>query len=142
MKEIIKMLDENLAYTKQEIAGDKINIYVKSKRKIINCPYCGTESRKVHSKKNQKIQDLPITGKKVNIMLERRKIFCGNPECNHKTFAETFEFMGVKSRKTKHLQEEILRVSLTQSAVSASKYLRRSVADVGKSTICNMLKKR
>ena len=142
MKEIIKMLDVNLVYINEEIVGDTINIYVKSKRKIIKCAYCGAESRKVHSRKMQKIQDLPIAGKKVNIMLERRKIFCGNAKCSHKTFTETFEFMGVKSRKTKRLQEEILRVSLTQSAVSASKYLKRSVANVGKSTICNMLKKR
>jgi ribosome biogenesis GTPase A len=83
-----------------------------------------------------------MAGKKVNIMLNRRKMFCWKPECGHKTFTEIFEFIEAKSRKTKRLQDEIMRVSLTQSSVSASKYLRRSVANVGKSTICNMLKKR
>lgn len=142
MKEIIKMLDEKLEYIKHEIAGDMINIYVESERKSIKCPYCEEESTKVHSRKQGTIQDLPIAGKKVNIVLERRKIFCVNRDCRQKTFTETFEFIAAKSRKTKRLQEEILRISLTQSSVSASKYLRGSVANVGKSTICNMLKKR
>jgi hypothetical protein len=39
------------------------------------------------------------------------------------------------------LQEEIMRTAMTQSSVSASRYLRKHVADVGKSTICNMIKK-
>jgi len=142
MEEIIKLLDNNLAYIKHEIAGDTINIYAESSRERVCCPSCGEESGKVHSRKLRKIQDLPMAGRKVNIILLRRKIFCGNPECGHKTFTEPYEFIGSKSRKTKRLQDEILRVSLTQSSLSASKYLRRSVADVGKSTICNMLKKR
>ena len=142
MEEIIELLDKDLAYIKHEIAGDTINIYVKSNREAIKCQYCGTESSKVHSRKIQKIQDLPMAGIKVNIQLLRRKIFCRNRECGHKTFTERFEFIEGKTRKTKRLYEEIMRVSLTQSSVSASKYLRRSVANVGKSTICNMLKKR
>lgn len=142
MKEMIKMLDKNLEYKRYEVVGETINIYVESIIHKVKCPNCGEESGKVHSRKIRKIQDLPMSGKKVNIMLERRKIFCGNRECRCKTFTETFEFIETKSRKTKRLQEEILRVSLTQSSVAASKYLRRSVADVGKSTICNMLKKR
>lgn len=142
MNDIIKMLDENLAYMRHEISGNTITIYAESKREAAKCPDCGEESTKVHSQKARKIQDLPIAGKKVNIMLARRKIFCEKSECRQRTFTETFEFMAAKSRKTKRLQEEILRVALTQSSVSASKYLRGSVADVGKSTICNMLKKR
>jgi transposase len=142
MKEIINLLDKNLRYKSHEIQDGIIIISVKSKRKKIECPYCGAESKKTHSQNIRKFQDLPITGKKVTIVLERRKYICKNPECSYKTFAERFDFYDSMSRKTKRLSEEILRVSLTQSSVSASKYLRRGVVDVGKSTICNMLKKR
>jgi len=87
------------------------------------------------------LQDLPIQGKKVWLHLKNKKYFCVNAECGQKTFAEQFEFYEPNSVRTKRLQEEILIVSLTQSSISASKYLRNSVADVGKSTICDMLKK-
>ena len=142
MKEIIKMLDENLKYIKYEIANETIKIYAKSRRKKVKCPYCGEETTKTHSRKMRKIQDLPIAGKKVHIMLERRKIKCKNPKCEQQTFTEEFEFINKKSRKSKRLEKEIMRVSLTQSSVSAAKYLSGSVAEVGKSTICKMLKKR
>ena len=142
MKEIIKLLDENLKYISHEIAGKTIIIRVKSRRRKTRCPYCGEEAVRIHSQNKRRFQDLPIQGNKVVIELERRKFFCGNSECEYKTFAEAFDFYEPMSRKTKRLYEEILQVSLTQSSVSASKYLRRSVADVGKSTICDMLKKR
>ena len=70
-----------------------------------------------------------------------KKFFCKNKDCEHKTFAETFSFFESKATKTNRLQDEILRVSLAQSSLSAERYLRNSVADVGKSTICNLLKK-
>jgi len=142
MKEIIKMLDEKLRYINHEIEEKTIRVRVKSKRKKAECPYCGERSEKAHSKSTRKLQDLPIQGKKVIIEIERRKYKCKNPECGHKTYAETFEFYEAKSRKTKRLNEEIMRVALTQSSMSAAAYLRGSVANVGKSTICNMIKKR
>jgi transposase len=82
-----------------------------------------------------------LQGKKVKIVLRRRKYFCPNTECVHKTFAERYRFFDGMARKTKRLESEILRVSLSQSSVSASEYLKYGVADAGKSTICNMLKK-
>ena len=141
MEELIKLLDKNLEYLTHEIEKDVIKIYVKSKLESAQCPYCGIESSKVHSRKKRKFQDLPIQGKKVLIIMDRRKFFCINSDCSHKTFAETLDFIAIKGRKTNRLQDEILRVSLTQSSVSASKFLKRSVADVCKSTICTLLKK-
>ena len=68
-------------------------------------------------------------------------MFCNNPKCNHKTFAEKFEFIEPKGKKTNRLENEIISLSLNMSSITASKYLKRSIANVGKSTICNLLKK-
>jgi len=141
MEEIVKLLDTALQYVRHEVVGKEINIYVKSEKLESECPYCGEASIKVHSRKNRVVKDLPIQGRKVKLHLERRKYFCKNPECSHTTFSERFNFCEPRATTTNRLQEEILRVSLTQSSVAASKYLRKSVADVGKSTICNLLKK-
>lgn len=141
MEELLKLLDENLKYMVHEIMGDTIMIYAESEREEVRCPYCGECSNRVHSRYLRKIQDLPMQGKKSKIVLRNKKYFCANENCTHKTFAEVFSFFEPKATKTKRLQEEILRISLTQSSLSAEKYLRRSVAEVGKSTICNLLKK-
>jgi len=141
MREMIELPDDSLRYISHEIVGNTIVIHAESTSVRGRCPYCGTVSEKIHSRYTRKLQDLPIQGKKVRLLLQIKKFFCVNEDCTHKTFAEPFAFFETKANQTKRLQEAIIRVALTQSSVSASKYLRGSVADVSKSTICNLLKK-
>jgi len=141
MNKLITLPDKQLRHVCYEVGDTNITIRVKSVSKMAKCPYCGWVSKKVHSHYVRILQDLPIQGKKVKLALRLKKYFCNNEGCGYKTFAETFSFFEPRATKTKRLQEEILRVSLTQSSVSAATYLRKSVADVGKSTICNLLKK-
>lgn len=141
MEELIRLLDNDLQYEGYEIRGEELFISVSSGRKVAICPYCKHPSGQVHSRKQRTLKDLPIQGKKVKILLEQRKCFCINELCGKTTFAERFNFYEPKATKTNRLQEEILRVAMTQSSLAASRYLRKSVADVGKSTICNLLKK-
>lgn len=141
MEELISLLDRNLNYEGHEIHGEELFIYVSSLREKAICPYCGPPSAQVHSHKLRTLKDLPIQGHKVKILLDQRKYFCKNKSCTKKTFAERFAFFDPSATTTNRLREEILRVALTQSSVAAARYLRNSVAAVGKSTICNMLKK-
>lgn len=141
MREIVEMLSKQVEYVSHEIQGNEIVIHIKSREDVAHCPFCGEPSARVHSRYNRRLQDLPIQGRKVKLQIERKKYFCLDPKCKHGTFVETFDFFEGKETKTNRLQKEILRVSLTQSSVSAARYLKASVADVGKSTICNLLKK-
>jgi transposase len=130
MEELIKILDENLQYTGCAIKGSELQIRVNSAREKARCPQCEQISHQVHSRKIRTLKDLPIQGKKVKILLEQKKYFCKNKSCKSKTFAERFDFYEPKATKTKRLQEEILKVALTQSSVAASRYLRSSIADI------------
>ena len=141
MNEIVKMLDENITYVSHEIQGERIYIYVESILEEVTCPYCGQSSIWEHSRYPKSLQDLPIQGKKVTIVIDNRKFFCKNPDCTHKTFAERFRFAEPKATKTTRLQKEILSIGLKQSSVSASKHLKKNTCDVGKSTICTLIKK-
>jgi len=142
MDEFIKLLDENLDYLEHEIIADEVVIYVASNRKEVHCPYCSHISQKVHSIYERSFQDLPVLGMKTRIVITNRKMFCLNPECTHTTFAETFDFLAHKGKKTKRLLDKIVDVSLSVSSTSASGILKDGIANVGKSTICNLLKKR
>jgi transposase len=142
MDEIIKLLDENLEYIVHKIVGDTIFINVASNRETVICPYCGNPSSKIHSRYERRFQDLPIQGKKVKVILNNRKMFCNNSDCKHTTFAESYDFLKFKATKTKRLENEIINISMNVSSLTATDFLKKNVADVGKSTICNLLKKR
>jgi len=141
MDEFIKLLDQNLEYEKHDIIEDTVYIYVRSTRTEVNCPYCGTMSSRRHSRYEKDFQDLPMQGKKTVLILNNRKMFCDNPNCNHTTFAESFSFIRGKSKKTERLKEEIIHVSKSMSSIEAQNYLQKNVVKVGKSTICELLKK-
>lgn len=142
MDELLRLLDPFLELENTIFKGDIIYLHAKSSRSDVLCPYCKSTSNKPHSHYQRSFQDLPIQGKKVIIVLENRKMFCNNPKCGHKTFAETFNFLSPKAKKSNRLKDEIINISLNVSSVTASDILRNRTVDVGKSTICNLLKKR
>ena len=141
MKDIIAMLDMNLTYLEHQIVGDYIIVYVESARDEAACPYCGKTSSRIHSTYDRSFQDLPIQGKKVYINIINRKYFCDSQDCPNKTFAESFDCLKPKAKKSERLIDEIMKISVEVSSVAASKLLKDGVVDIGKSTICDMLKK-
>ena len=141
MEELLKMLDEEFEYIEHEIIGDTIYVKVESKRVSARCPYCGELSDRVHSRYKRSFGDLPIQGKKVEIVIDNRKMLCGNKECPYKTFAETFACLPFKGKRSTRLTDEIVRISMEMSSVSAAAMMQKGIAKIGKSTICNLLKK-
>lgn len=141
MHRILKLLDKNLLYVNHEIRGDTLFLGATSKRKRAKCPYCGHFSSSIHSSYERSFQDLPISDKKVVVILKNRKFFCQNPYCKRTTFAECFDFILSKAKKTNRLEEEIVSLALNCSSIAASIQLRRNIVSIGKSTICELLKK-
>ena len=141
MKDMIKLLDPNLKYESHEIVGEEIRIRVNSRRKTLNCPYCGEKSKKVHSVYGRTIQDLPISGKKVYIEITNRKMFCSNAKCSRKTFAEKYAFVGAKGKKSLRLEKEIINIARSSSSTEAARMLNRSTVKISSGTIRNLLKK-
>lgn len=141
MNDIVKLLDVNLNYLEHTIAEDTIYIFVESILESAVCPFCGTLSSKRHSNYQRSFQDLPIQGKKVEIIINNRKMFCHNEDCDYTTFAERFSFINYKSKKTKRLENEIIQLSLNCSSIVATKHLNKNTVKIGKSTVCNLLKK-
>ena len=142
MKDFIKSLDENLEYLGHEMDGELVRIYVASVRKAVACPYCGMLSENVHSYYARKFRDLPVMGKKTEIALRNRKMYCTNPSCPRETFAERFDCLARHGRKTKRLMSKIIDVAIHTSSVAASEILSDGIADAGKSAICGYIKKR
>ncbi|WP_225000390.1 ISL3 family transposase [Cesiribacter sp. SM1] len=52
------------------------------------CPLCDSLSTRIHSRYERKLQDLPISGKVVELRLCTRKFFCQKDNCPRKIFAQ------------------------------------------------------
>jgi len=141
MDELVKTVDPYFEYIRHETNNGVMRIYVRSTRCAALCSYCGTESDKVHSLYYRKFRDLPIQDKKVEIIIDNRKYFCLNPKCRHKTFAESFDCLPRMGRRSQRLTKTIVNTATNLSSITASKTLKHGTADVGKSTICRLLKK-
>ena len=141
MEELVKRIDPHFAYQWHEIEDGIMRVHVRSTRKTAQCPYCGSVSKQVHSIYPRKFRDLPIQGMKVEIIISNRKFFCPNEKCAHKTFAESYECLPRMARRSRQLTQAIVHTAINTSSITASKMLGEGTADVGKSTICRLLKK-
>jgi len=63
-------------------------------------------------------------GMKYRIIINNRKLFCPNPDCSHTTFAETFDFLQPKGKKTERLLDKIIDISLSVSSIAAADILQ------------------
>lgn len=141
MNSFIKMLDMNYSLIDYKIKNEYIVFTIESDLGECSCPYCGTSSMKVHSSYYREIQDLPIQEKQVFLLVKTRKMFCTNDDCKHKTFSERHFFADAKAKKTNRLIKHVIYASTQLSSLNASKLLKSEKIQVGKSSICMLLKK-
>ena len=138
MDEFIKLLDPAYELIQYRIKENKVIFHIASTITELECPFCGSKTSKVHSIYQREIQDLPMQGKKVILLVDTRKMRCMNPDCSHKTFSEKHPFVTAKSKR---LIQNILYTSSQLSSLNASKLLKSENITVCKSSICDLLKK-
>ena len=53
-----------------------LEIVVKDTRRVVRCPFCGSNATKVHETRPVEIADLPFAGQKVVLIWMRRRFEC------------------------------------------------------------------
>src|SRR5713226_2362584 len=81
-----------------------IRVALASGREAITCPACGTLARRVHSRYQRRLADLPWQGLAVTLTLETRRFFCEDSGCPRRIFAEPFPGLApARSRRSGRL---------------------------------------
>lgn len=70
------------------LKGVRVRIEASTRAGTVRCPDCGTASRRVHSRYVRTLVDTGIGGREVTLVLTVRRLFCDQPDCGRKTFAE------------------------------------------------------
>ena len=91
--------------TNIEESETTILIYAEMERKEHHCVCCGTATNTIHDYREQKIKDIPAFGKKIQIILKKRRYRC--PHCGKRFFEEN-KFLPKYYRTTTRLTAFIL----------------------------------
>lgn len=141
MEKLVRKLFSGTEYLSHRLESEELILELEAVQSESVCPHCHEKSSKVHSRYQRKFSDLPIKGHPTKVILNCRKFFCTNPNCEHKTFTENFDFIQPMELKTDRLIAEILRVSENYSSRKAKAILEEEGIKISKATICNLKNK-
>lgn len=119
----------------QDVSVEKVEnlekiqrIYIKLGRKVVNCPSCKAETSKIHDYRTQIVKDCEAFGKKVELVLKKRRYICS---CCHKRFAEPNSFLPKYHRMTSRLIKAVIeKLSDERSFTSVARETGLSISTV------------
>lgn len=132
MKDYLKELDAGLVYIKHVIENGILKIY---------CESSPVPDKPIHSRQERIVRDLPYGEHKVELHIIAKKYFNPDPTTKKRTIAERFEFVDGRGRRTKRLEEWLVRMSAQMSSIGLERLVRKQVVDISDSTIIRIVKK-
>jgi len=123
-----KLLDLKDVIVKNVVQKEQITeIQIELTQKEHHCPCCGAATRTVHDYRFQRIKDIPILGKNVELILRKRRYRC---QCGKRFFEENV-FLPRYYRMTNRLTAFIIKkLAGVSSFTSVAKEVSLSVSTV------------
>lgn len=120
-------------FIKKVVQADSfIKIFIQSQPVEQTCPCCGANTKRIHDYRLQEVQDIPLLGKQVILLLRKRRYLC--PYCR-KRFTEPYSFLPRYHRRTRRLAFYI--VSLLRQTFSLKQIAE--LTGVSVQTVCRLL---
>ncbi len=116
---------------------------MKSKTKNCECPKCHTQSQNYHGTYVRKVQDLPLWGKKVTLVITSHEYKCDNENCQVTTIAESYDgFLNYYCRMTERLEAFICALALETSCEDCARICNKLGIKISGDTVIRHLIKR
>jgi transposase len=124
--------------------GDKAVIAVRATRSVGQCPFCGTVSRRVHSRYRRHVTDLPLSGRIVQLLVIARRFRCDAVLCGRQIFTERFPEGGLapSARRTARLDSIVHHLGLVLGGRPAAGFAKRLMLPVSKDTLLRVVRRR
>ncbi len=91
--------------------ADGVTLSVAVQRRSARCPLCGSRSRRVHSRYRRTLTDLPVSGRRVIILVQVRRFHCPTPACPRQIFAERLPDLAAPfARRSLFLQRALAQI--------------------------------
>jgi transposase len=94
-------------------AHSAITLTLQARRVMARCPLCGRRSKRVHSRYERTLADLPWGAYAVTIRLRVRRLFCSNTRCERRIFTERLPGITLPwARRTRRLDTRLTALGL------------------------------
>ena len=99
-------------------------------------------SKRVHSEYRRQLADLPAASIRVALILRTRRFFCYTKACARRIFAERFEAVEPRARRTSRLDDVVHCLAIALGGRPAASLSRRLNVDVSNDTLLRMVRRR
>ena len=135
--------EKHLKITDATDNKDKIIIRLKSVTSECECPGCNMKLTDYHGTYTRKVQDLPILGKQVQLLINVREYKCRNDQCSVTTVTESYEgFLDSYGRMTERCAAFICTLALETSCEGCARICKAMNIKVSGDTVIRLLIKR
>jgi transposase len=123
-----------------EVTGARLCIWARARAVSAPCPRCGRPSARVHSRYERRLADAAIGGRRVVIRLQVRRLFCDDPGCRRRTFAEQVPGLTARyARKTVLLAGVLQYIAVALAGRAGARLARALSVAASRSTLLRLV---
>jgi transposase len=125
-----------------EPAPPAITLTLTSRPRPTPCPLCRQPARRVHSRYERRLADLPWGEHAVTIRLRVRRLFCDNARCERRIFTERLPGVAASwARKTARLTDRLTAVGLALGGAAGACLGRKVGLGASRNTLLRLVRR-
>jgi len=125
-----------------DTTATQITLLVISTQARVPCPLCALPARRIHSRYERTLADLPWADYRVRLQLRVRKWFCHNPSCRRRIFTERLPTIAAPwARRTLRLAQRLLALALALGGKAGVRLSQRWDLAVSRNTLLRLLRR-
>ena len=119
-----------------------ITLNLHARQATARCPLCGRRSKRVHSRHQRTLADLPWGQHAVTVLLNVRRLFCDNAGCERRIFAEHLPDVAAPwARKTTRLAGRLTAVGLALGGAAGMRPGRKIGLAASRNTLLRLVRR-
>jgi transposase len=117
-----------------------ITLTLHTRQRSLACPLCGRRAKRVHSRYERTLADLPWGTYAVSIRLKIRRLFCDNARCKRRIFAERVpNVVAPWARKTMRLTGRLTALGLAVGGAAGARLGQRLGLTTSRNTLLRLV---
>jgi len=124
-----------------EPAQSALTLNLHARPAAARCPLCGKRSKRVHSRYQRTLADLPWGEHAVTVLLSVRRLFCDNARCERRIFAERLPDVAAPwARRTTRLTGRLTAVGLALGGAAGTRLGSRIGLAASRNTLLRLVR--